>query len=82
MGWGRRTVDAEGWSEPVAARGVSVEGVDGNGNGNGDEDACALIAVNVALPMTPPIPEMMAEEGSAGGTFGEHWAVGAGWSSH
>ncbi|CAM9327417.1 unnamed protein product, partial [Ectocarpus sp. 8 AP-2014] len=75
MRGGRRTVDAEGWSEPIAARGVSVEGVDGNDNGNGDEDACALIAVDATLTLTPAIPAMVAEEGSAGGAFGEHWPV-------
>ncbi|CAM9833098.1 unnamed protein product, partial [Ectocarpus sp. 4 AP-2014] len=69
---GGATVDAEGWSEPAAARGVSVERVDGNGSGNGDEDAHALSAVDATLTLTPAIPAMVAEEGSAGGAFGEH----------
>ncbi|CBJ26349.1 conserved unknown protein [Ectocarpus siliculosus] len=71
---GEATVDAEGWSEPVAVGCVSVEGII---DGNGSADAGTSSAVDVTLTLTPAVSAMVAEEGPTGdGTFGEHWAVG------
>ncbi|CBJ26365.1 probable serine/threonine-protein kinase transcriptional regulatoryprotein pknk [Ectocarpus siliculosus] len=71
---GEATVDADGWSEPVAVGCVSVEGIV---DGNGSADAGTSSAVDVTLTLTPAVSAMVAEEGPTGdGTFGEHWAVG------
>ncbi|CAM9705201.1 unnamed protein product, partial [Ectocarpus fasciculatus] len=70
------TVDAEDWSEPVAAACVSVEEV---ADGNGDEDAGVSSAVDVTLTLTPASPAMVVQEEPTGdGAFDEHWAVGGG----
>ncbi|CAM9995532.1 unnamed protein product [Ectocarpus fasciculatus] len=75
-GEGEGTADAEGWSQPVAAGCLSVEGVV---DGNGIADTGASSAVDVTLTLTPVVPAIGAEEGPAGdGAFAEHWAVGGG----